>query len=35
MKVKQMRKQGFRYQNIYDLYMDSEDDFWRKLRDDV
>jgi hypothetical protein len=34
MKAKQMRKQGFSYQEIYDLYVDSEDDFWRKLRDE-
>lgn len=34
MKAKQMRKQGFSYQEIRDLYTDEDEAFWIKLRDE-
>jgi hypothetical protein len=32
MKAKEMRKQGFTYQEISDCITDSEEDFWNKLQ---
>jgi hypothetical protein len=34
MKIKQMLKQGFTYREIYDLHIDSEKEFWRKIAEE-